>query len=287
MRKLNNILVITGGIILLTFGLFHLAFWKVFDWENELFKLDQANSNIMQMLNIGTICFLLSSGLIMLFYRSDMLHTRLGNVFSLNFSLFFMVRLISEFVFPESSIVFAFILFLCTLIFLIPVLNIKSMVTTLREVPELSIISNGFGRIDYVDSYRISKNTDDSIDKITTEVFRTSRLGNLLMNLRDAIVKVFGLKTSDTGLSHEADYYPVGSVAMAFHVIDRNEKEIVMGEKDKHLDFRVSVLKDSATSHIYVTTIVRFNHWSGKLYFLPVKPFHCVLIKNSIKRLIK
>lgn len=118
-------------------------------------------------------------------------------------------------------------------------------------------------------------------------MFKTSRWVNLLMNLRDAIVKVFGLKTSDTGLSHEADYYPVGSIAMAFHVIDRNEKEIVMGEKDKHLDFRVSVLKDSATSHIYITTIVHFNNWFGKLYFLPVKPFHRIIIKNSIKRLFK
>lgn len=133
----------------------------------------------------------------------------------------------------------------------------------------------------------ISKKTEDSVDKITTQVFKTSQWSDMLMSLRDGIVRAFGLKTSDRGMDHEAEHYPVGSIAMAFDVIDRNENEIVMGANDKHLNFRVSVLKDSTTSHIYVTTIVHFNNWFGRLYFLPVKPFHRIIVKSSIKRLLK
>ena len=123
MEKIRNTIVVIGGILFLIFGLFHITFWFLFDWKNELIKLNEVNSNVMQMLNIGTVVILLSFGCIMLYYRSEILNTRLGNAILIISSLFFFARLIAEIVFPGSSIIFGLILFLCILLYLIPAIT--------------------------------------------------------------------------------------------------------------------------------------------------------------------
>ena len=120
MEKLRNTLVIIGGVNFLLFGLFHLAFWHLFGWKNELTELTHINSIIMQMLNIGVSVFLLAFGFLMLFYRREILNSALGRALLIIFALFWLARLIAEFVFPGSSIVLGFILLLCTLLYLIP-----------------------------------------------------------------------------------------------------------------------------------------------------------------------
>lgn len=61
-----------------------------------------------------------------------------------------------------------------------------------------------------------------------------------LTSVRDAIVACFGLKTAKhlATLSGEANADRIG----IFRVYGRSEAEIVLGEDDKHLDFRLSVL---------------------------------------------
>jgi len=122
MEKLRNTLVIIGGINFLLFGLFHLTFWHGLDWGNELVKLTEINSNVMQMLNIAVTIYLLSAGFIMLFYRKEILTSALGKALLISFALFWLARLVGEFAFPGSSIVLGIILLLCVLIYLVPVI---------------------------------------------------------------------------------------------------------------------------------------------------------------------
>jgi hypothetical protein len=122
MKKFKNILVIIGGVNFLFFGLVHLTFWHGLDWGNELIKLTEINSNVMQMLNIGIVVFMLAFGFIMLFYRKEILSSKLGRALLITFSLFWLARLIGEFAFPGGSIILGVILFLCVLIYLIPAL---------------------------------------------------------------------------------------------------------------------------------------------------------------------
>jgi len=134
------------------------------------------------------------------------------------------------------------------------------------------VIASGFGKIDYCDSYRIIKTTDDAVEEITAKIFKQSKWEKWLMGIRDSIVRIFGLKTSKEIFEGQ------------FPIIEQQENEIVMGENDKHLDVRVSVLVDRENSYIYLTTIVHFNNFLGRLYFLPVKPFHKIIVKSSFKR---
>lgn len=149
-------------------------------------------------------------------------------------------------------------------------------VTRLTVIPENSIIANGFDGIDYCDSFRLIKTTNDSIEKIAADIFKMPKWVNWLMSIRNSIVGIFGLKISKDFKIKQTTY---------FAMIEQNENEIVMGENDKHLDFRASVLVDRSNSFIYLTTLVHFNNFWGKVYFLPVKPFHKIILKSLLKRL--
>jgi hypothetical protein len=145
-------------------------------------------------------------------------------------------------------------------------------VIELTTIPENSVIGSGFDKIDYCDTFRIVKSTNDTAEEVASKIFNLPKWVNWLMSIRNSIVGIFGLSK---GLKNPQTSY--------FTVIEKNEDEIVMGENDKHLDFRVSVLVDRANSFIYVTTIVCYNNFWGRIYFLPVKPFHKLIVKSILK----
>ncbi|MDR1154729.1 MAG: hypothetical protein LBL04_08445 [Bacteroidales bacterium] len=127
MEKVRKTFVIIGGVNLLIWGLFHISFWFApfpVDWKNELTKITELNSNVMQMLNIGIIVFLLSFGVMMLSCRREILTFASGRALLIIFALFWLARLTGEIVFPGGSVILGFILFLCVLIYLIPAIII-------------------------------------------------------------------------------------------------------------------------------------------------------------------
>ena len=150
------------------------------------------------------------------------------------------------------------------------------IVTRLTAIPENSVITNGFGKIDYCDIYHIFKRTNNTAEEITTRLFKLPKWANWLMSIRDAIVRIFRLKTSKEILRD----FPTQN----FPVISQHENEIVSGANDNHLDYRLSILIDREKSSISFTTIVHFNNFFGRLYFLPVKLFHKIIVKTILKR---
>lgn len=162
-------------------------------------------------------------------------------------------------------------------------------VIRLKQIPADSLILNDFGKINYWDIYQVQLSVNDySVDKITTDIFKLPGWIDKLVTLRNGIAKRFGLKTGDKNY-HTEPHYSIGHKAGYFTVLDRNENEIVMAENDKHLNFRTSVRveKQSENSLVYLSTIVQFNNFFGWLYFLPVKPFHQVLIQSLLKKYAK
>lgn len=77
-----------------------------------------------------------------------------------------------------------------------------------------------------------------------------------------------------------------------FRVIARTENEVVLGEDDKHLDFRVSLqLEKSKLNNIEkeltISTLVKFHNRMGRLYFIPVKPFHRFIVPSMLKGIVR
>lgn len=121
--KLNKIIITTGGILLIILGVFHMCFWYLYDWSDELPKLSQDNNSIVQMMAICTICFLLLMGFILIICRAEITRSRSGRLLLLSLSIFFAVRLILEFIFPNGSLALSGILLLLVLIYLVPALS--------------------------------------------------------------------------------------------------------------------------------------------------------------------
>ncbi|MDR3047467.1 MAG: DUF2867 domain-containing protein [Bacteroidales bacterium] len=152
----------------------------------------------------------------------------------------------------------------------------------LHKIPENSAISKGFGNVHYVDSYRLEKATDDSLQKIAADIFALPKWVYGLLHLRDLIVKPLGLKTGKT-IEKENDKI---TEDYFFPVIELLDNEVVMGDNDFHLNFRVSVLIDRSENLIFVTTVVHYNNFWGRLYFFPVRPFHGIIVKACVEHLI-
>ena len=62
---------------------------------------------------------------------------------------------------------------------------------------------------------------------------------------------------------------------------------MILGENDKHLDFRVCIQDNNeAQQNIKVTTLVQFHNTKGKLYFSVIKPFHKMIVKSMVKNAV-
>lgn len=113
-------MVVTGGILSVLLGVFHLMFWKIFGWETELLKLSTTNSNILQILTIGCSFLLLAFGYMLIFMRRDIATTRTGSALLLTLALFYAIRLVLELVLPGGSIGFALVMVVFILVYLLP-----------------------------------------------------------------------------------------------------------------------------------------------------------------------
>ena len=143
-------------------------------------------------------------------------------------------------------------------------------------------------KIDYKDEFSVNiENNNLSIQEVYIKLFSSAPKGvEFLMKLRNKIVGVFGLKTEMK--RNKNPNFKVGDKVGIFKIYGISENEIIAGEDDKHLDFRVSVLRkvlDETT--ITVLTTVQYNNWFGKLYFIIVKPFHKIVVKSMIKNASK
>ncbi len=167
------------------------------------------------------------------------------------------------------------------------------IVQTSYSKPEGSIIDRKLeGEIDYIDSFSVEAGNIDnySADYLTAVFF--SSLPNwvkTLLGLRNILVKPFGIHSGsipDIDNVDKTRVYNVGERVVFFTLRDRTASELVMAEDDKHLYFRtslfVSPIKNNARK-VHVTTLVQYHNALGKIYFMPVKPFHKLIIKTLLK----
>jgi hypothetical protein len=109
-----------------------------------------------------------------------------------------------------------------------------------------------------------------------------------LLRIRDALVAGFGLKTAK-GLEESARAELDKHVSI-FRIYERAVDEIVLGEDDKHLDFRVSVFQETRTDgaggghYLTVSTVVRCHNLLGRTYILLITPFHEMVVRSSMRR---
>ena len=123
---MKNTLLIVGGFYHLGFAIFHLFFWRLFNWKKDLASLTIINRAVMQILNLCLTFVFIVFAYISLFYSSEMLSTNLGKVITASISLFWLIRFAEQLYFfglkKLFSIILSIIFFAGFIIYLISVL---------------------------------------------------------------------------------------------------------------------------------------------------------------------
>lgn len=108
-----------------------------------------------------------------------------------------------------------------------------------------------------------------------------------LMKLRDLLVARLGIKTS----AELARVDPAGKIRRIgiFRIYSTSAQEIVLGEDDSHLNFRLSVLCAASTTPIRshrltLSTVVHCHNLLGRLYIFLIAPFHRAVVRSSLRR---
>jgi hypothetical protein len=82
-----------------SFAIFHIGFWKLFNWKTELAKLHFTNRAIMQIFNMRIIYLASLMAFIYFRYPQELLNTPLGKVVLIGMCLFWAGRTIEQFIF--------------------------------------------------------------------------------------------------------------------------------------------------------------------------------------------
>jgi hypothetical protein len=101
-----------------------------------------------------------------------------------------------------------------------------------------------------------------------------------LLGVRDLLVAGFGIKTSKQ-LRAAAPAEGTDRIFI-FRVHAVSACEAIVGEQDKHLDFRASVLVRS--DDLIVTTVVHCHNLLGRAYLALIAPFHRLIVKANLQR---
>jgi hypothetical protein len=157
-------------------------------------------------------------------------------------------------------------------------------------IPQWSRVAHIYKSTNLADAYAIRLPVGASGDPELLARFifthQPSWIG-ILTRIRDAVVACFGLKTAKhlATLSQDASSKRISF----FKVYSTSKTEVVLGEDDKHLDFRVSVCcLDERTPEIgqqlILSTVVNCHNLLGRTYILIITPFHRMVVRASLRR---
>lgn len=121
--------------------------------------------------------------------------------------------------------------------------------------------------------------TAEEAARLTLE--RMPRWVSTLMNLRDRLVAMMGLKTLDDQSTAHAH------VIGGFPVVSSSVDQVVLGFDDKHLDFRIVIdaLPHENGTELRATTLVKPHNLGGRAYLAAVMPFHKRIVPTMLNRL--
>lgn len=163
------------------------------------------------------------------------------------------------------------------------------------NIPYDSLILDATPDPHYEDCFEINFTPLGSVilDEIVFRSFGNFSSGwvELLIRLRNILVKPFGLKTSGDEIPI-SDYRKVivkGEQVGFFKAVEKSENEVLLYAEDIHLEafFCVSIEKQHKNITLRASTTVNFSNRFGRIYLSIIKPFHILIIKNMLKKIAK
>jgi hypothetical protein len=154
-------------------------------------------------------------------------------------------------------------------------------------LPPASRLASSYSRAGFADAFAVDLPAtgalDIDVESLARHIFaqQPAWIAKLL-RARDTLVRPFGLKRAGELQALGGDRISI------FRVYERYDHEIVMGEDDLHLDFRVSILVEPASQasprRLILTTLVFYNRLLGRAYIALIAPFHRSVVRASLRR---
>lgn len=115
-----------GGIFHLGIAIFHLFFWRIFRWKEDLDSLNRVNRAIVQILNLCLTFLFFVIAYISFFHSAELLSAPLGRTILASIALFWIMRLMLQVVFfgarHRLSMLFIGLFLTGALLYLIPLM---------------------------------------------------------------------------------------------------------------------------------------------------------------------
>jgi hypothetical protein len=159
----------------------------------------------------------------------------------------------------------------------------------LTNLPNESVLVPLYEGADFADAFAIvlPKEATHDIAALAHAVLGQPALwARALLRMRDIAVAGFGVKTT-THIRDEVRSSSKGHISF-FRILQRSEHELILGEDDKHLDFRASLLLRAANNgqdrELVVTTVVMCHNRFGRVYIALIAPFHRLIARSNLCR---
>ncbi len=95
----KNLIIYLCAFHSLGFAIFHIFFWKLFNWKADLPKMSKVNQGILQIANIRLIYIFLFASFLCFIFTDELYSTSLGKAILVGISLFWAERTIEQFIF--------------------------------------------------------------------------------------------------------------------------------------------------------------------------------------------
>lgn len=163
--------------------------------------------------------------------------------------------------------------------------------------PAGSALAPDYGAANLADAFAITlpdeATADGDVDALTlarSVLAHPPRWMRALLAVRDALVKLFGLKTTAAMREHLARS-GVAHVDI-FRLLSATPQEAVFGEMDRHLDFKLSILvrpaegsgasSSSPRREVVATTVVHCHNRLGRAYLALILPGHVLVVRSLL-----
>lgn len=167
-------------------------------------------------------------------------------------------------------------------------------IATPAAVPAASLLSAHAATAPYRDAWSVPlPRLPDDMNPVVVAMFQSGpRWLDGLMRLRNALVRPLGLKTGPVGAAALSPPFAEGDFIGMFRVYAVTPHEVILGEDDRHLDFRISLLVEERAPDggiLTASTVVAPHNALGRTYLRVVLPFHRfivpVMVAGAARRL--
>lgn len=156
-------------------------------------------------------------------------------------------------------------------------------------VPDASSLLRTLKAVHFSDAYQTQCNPKLNVQDAYEAIFGHSpQWVRSLLTIRGVVASTLGLKHVADGDFSRApgENYQVTQRVGLFTVQSIESNELIVGDNDKHLDFRISICRSSANGveMVTVSTAIEIHNAVGRLYMLVVKPFHRLIARSMLQK---